>query len=163
MDAIYQALKHTPIWVYILFGVLLARGLSATSEKKVPYEQIFILPSILFVLSLYSMFKNFNINNLSLLFWLGGTFFGTALGFLHFKSLKVKYNKESNSFIIPGTITTLLLILLIFASKYYFSYQIAIDPKLLEQKDFEFLMLSVTGCMSGCFIGRLAYCLRINK
>ena len=108
------------------------------------------------------MFKNFNVNGISILSWFTGITLGSILGYLHYSLLKVRFNKDDNSFIIPGTITTLVLILLIFASKYYFSYQIAIDPKLLEQKDFEFAMLSLSGFVSGCFIGRLIYCLKIK-
>ena len=163
MEAIFQALKHTPIWVYILFGFLLSNGLRATSERKVNYESIFIFPSLLFVFSIYFMSKNFNLNSFSILMWSLGTSLGIALGFYNFQKLKVRFERKSNSFIVPGTMTTLFLIFIIFTSKYYFSYQIAKDPNLLNQKSFEFFMLSVSGFSSGSFIGRLIYCIKLKK
>lgn len=163
MEVIFQALKHTPIWVYILFGVLLSNGLRATSERRVNFEHIFIFPSLLFVFSIYFMSRNFHLNFLSLLIWILGTLLGISLGFYNFQKLKVRFERKKNSFIIPGTMTTLFLIFVIFVSKYYFSYQIAKDPNLLNQKSFEFFMLSVSGFSSGCFVGRLIYCIKLKR
>ena len=50
-----------------------------------------------------------------------------------------------------------MIILIIFFTKYYFGYQIAVDPQLLTNTPFELSMLLVSGITVGLFIGRLIY------
>ena len=53
-----------------------------------------------------------------------------------------------------------MVVMIIFFSKYYFGYEIAADPKLLSNTHFEFAMLAVSGLTAGMFVGRGLYYFR---
>ena len=44
ISIIYQAIAHTPWWVWILFGILLFRGIAALKPSTIPLSNIFIAP-----------------------------------------------------------------------------------------------------------------------
>ena len=64
---------------------------------------------------------------------------------------------------VPGTWTTMIFILIIFSAKYYFGYQLSVDPELINQIHFEFLLLGVSGVLTGLFTGHfICYVYRLH-
>jgi hypothetical protein len=55
---------------------------------------------------------------------------------------------------LPGSPGNLVLIVLIFATKYYFGVRIGMDPALVAQPGFVALDLGISGILTGIFLGR---------
>ena len=156
MTAIWQALTHTPWWVYVLFFYLLKVGVDATKSNTVSLKKLFVLPSAFFLISLNTLINsvqptvaNFSIYTLAL-----GV--GVSGGWILVKNMALQFDKNKELIRLSGSWATLLLILTIFTAKYYFGYSLAIDPSLSEDTLFELSMLAVSGVCTGMLIGRLA-------
>lgn len=155
MEAIYDALNHTPWWVFLLFIYLLKVGVDASKPSKVSLIKLFILPTLFFLLSLNNLYTAVQTTPFNFLIY--GIFlgFGLIVGYFLVKNLSINFDPETREVILPGTYTTLVLILFIFSSKYYFGYSLANDPNLLEDTYFERLMLAVSSLWAGIMVGRL--------
>lgn len=155
MNTVLDKITQTPWWVYLIFIVLIARGIKALNGRVVPFRKLFILPTIFLILSVHTLISAFNINMLNIAFWVGGLLIGASLGTMLTFSLKLNVDKKHLLIFVPGTWTTLTFILILFASKYYFGYEMSVDPNLILQPDFKYSMLAVSGVAGGLFIGRL--------
>ena len=160
---IIEGLKNTPIWVYILFAYLIFVGIKATKPRQVQLKQLLIMPILFTYFSIETLINNMQVTVLAVVILAISMMVGTALGWWQIHKLPIKVDKEKRIFEIPGSWSTLIIILIIFSSKYYFGYAMAIDPHVLENTGFEVAMLSISGICSGLFIGRLLnYLYRFN-
>lgn len=82
---------------------------------------------------------------------------GMLLGYGQGYWQRIEVDRQRLRLRIRGTWSTLIIILIIFFTKYYFGYQSAVDPRLLTNTAFELSMLLVSGITAGLFIGRLIY------
>lgn len=80
---------------------------------------------------------------------------GSLFGWWQVKRLDIKIDKKSSLIQIPGSWDTLLVILIIFAAKYYFGYEKATNSVLAAQLNFKVSMLVLSGVCTGLFLGRL--------
>lgn len=156
MNMIWEALTHTPWWVYFLFFYLVYVGYDATKTRVVSFKRLFILPTIFLAISLNSLLTSFHISPTTVIVYLFSLLLGVCGGWLLVRKVDVKFDHNRGLVKLPGTWATLILILMIFSTKYYFGYSFAIDPTLAEDTYYELLMLSVSGVCTGLFIGRLS-------
>jgi len=98
---------------------------------------------------------SFKLNPFSITIWLAAILVGILVGFFLIYRVDIQVDKPNLLIHTPGTWSTLIIVLIIFASKYYFAYQLGIDPALANQSNFEFSLLAVSGLCSGFFLGRL--------
>lgn len=157
MNAIIAAATQTPWWVYLIFIVLIKRGITASKPQVVSMQKLIILPLVFIALSIHTVVTAFHVNSTIIGIWLVSILFGTLAGWLLVCKHQFKVDKKNYLIQLPGSWVTLILILLIFASKYYFGYEISADPALLKQTGFEFSLLGVTGICTGLFIGRVLF------
>lgn len=163
---IWQALTHTPWWVYLILLMVVHASVRALKPHKIPLRKLFFLPVIFAFFSVHTLVTHFSITLFSV-----GTFsvahaIGIFIGCLQVSRISFRYDKKNKLFEMPGTWTTLINISIIFATKYYFGFEIAEDPKLLENTHFELALLGVNGITTGMFLGRLAcflYRMRYNE
>lgn len=155
MNTILNAAVQTPWWVYVLFIVLVNRGIAASRPQVVSLKKLVLLPLIFIVLSIHTMMTSFQVNGFIFSLWVFGIAIGSVVGWSLIKNHHYKVDKKNMLIQLPGSWITLSLILIIFISKYYFSYQLASDPALAHETPFEFSMLTITGICTGLFVGRL--------
>jgi len=155
MTAIWQALTHTPWWVYLLFFALLKVGFDALKVRVIPLKKLIVLPMVFLVLSINTLITSVQINPSTLSAYSLSLLLGSLGGWLLVRKLDLKFDKRRGLVKLPGTWTTLILIMIIFSSKYYFGYAKAIDPTRVQDTLFEITMLSVSGISTGLFLGRL--------
>jgi hypothetical protein len=157
MKSIFEALSHTPTWVYILFVYLLWVGFKASKTRIISLKKLFIIPAIFTYMSINTLVTAFNIQIFEVSVWSSSILIGISIGWIdvYRKYTQIKVDKQKHLIEVPGTWVTLSLILIIFTSKYYFSYELAVDPTLSNQTWFEVSMLTVSGICTGLFIGRL--------
>ncbi len=155
MNAIWQATINTPWWVYLLLYFLVKMGIQASKTRVVSLKRLLIIPLLFIAMSIHTLVISFKITSFSVTTWLIAILIGALLGWLFIYRFRLTVDKPHNLIEIPGTWSTLIIILIIFASKYYFDYQLGVDPALVNQSNFEFSLLAVSGLCSGFFLGRL--------
>lgn len=155
MNTVYQALVHTPWWVYALFFYLLKVGLDATKPHTTSIRALFIFPSTLLLLSLNSLIRSIQSSSLSFFLYTTTLIIGMAAGWALVKNKNLQFDHKKGIIRLPGTWVTLSIILIIFTTKYYFGYSLATNPSLIENPQFEFSMLGTSGTCTGMLIGRL--------
>lgn len=156
MDAILTALTHTPTWVYVLFALLIWIGIKASKPRVMPLKKLLILPAIFIYMSTHTLLTSFAIHLFDVSIWMGAILLGMIIGWFEIfrNHARIRVDKQQNLIQVPGSWMTLALIIIIFASKYYFSYELDVDPALADQTWFEYSMLSVSGICTGILIGR---------
>ncbi|MCX7124287.1 MAG: hypothetical protein NTU49_00745 [Gammaproteobacteria bacterium] len=144
MNSILTTLKETPWWVYLLLYFLIVMGVKALKTQVVSIKRLIILPLVFIVLSVHTIITAFQLNTSSISIWLGSFIVGALIGFILVYRHKILVDHEHWLVQLPGTWITLILILLIFASKYYFSYEMDANPALVKQMGFKIGLLSLS-------------------
>jgi len=162
MNAIWQALTHTPWWVYLLFFYVLKVGFDASKTNVVALKKLFIMPTVLLVMSLNTLLSSVQISGITLSSYALSLLLGVGGGWMLVRKLDLRFDKRRGLVRLPGSWVTLIVILSFFSAKYYFGYSLAIDPTKAEDTTFEIAMLSVSGISTGLFLGRLG-CYLIRK
>lgn len=157
MNAITIALVNTPAWVYILFAYLVWNGIKATKTRTLALKKLFIRPAIFSYLSIYTLISSSDISLFQVSAWTCAILLGVLIGWIDTgkNHPHINVNKEKHLIQVPGSWMTLILVFIFFTTKYYFSYEISIDPTLSKQTWFEASMLAVSSLCTGLFIGRL--------
>lgn len=141
-------LLNTPLWVYVIFLILVYFGLKA---RKPQHESRFSLLSTPLAMLVWSMFSL----NLSTDpgFTLGGWFIALALGALLawqiFPREGVMLDDPETGLVVPGTWKALILLLLFFAVSYYFGYQDDVSPDRSTDADMLLLKATASGFVCG--------------
>jgi hypothetical protein len=156
METIYQTLLHTPAWVYLLFAYLMWRGINALQTQVRALKKLFILPIIFVIMSIHTLISEISISGLAVITWTAAIGCGIGLGWLQIVRLTLAVDREHCLIRIPGSWFTLLIILVIFVTKYYFNFKIAVDGTALKHAGFIMSFLFVSGISTGLFVGRLS-------
>ena len=88
--------------------------------------------------------------------WMIALLIGMAIGYAYMCHLGVHINKPNKTIHMPGSWFTMMLVLVIFASKYYLGYETGMHPQIIHNVHFISVMMSVSGVCSGLFVGRLS-------
>lgn len=155
MNTILNAAMQTPWWVCVIFIVLINRGIAASRPQVVSLKKLVLFPLIFIGLSIHTMMTSFQMNGFIFSLCVFGIAIGSVAGWLLVKNHHYKVDKKNMLIQLPGSWIILILILIIFISKYYFFYELAFDPALAHEAPFEFTMLTITGFCTGLFAGRL--------
>jgi hypothetical protein len=139
-------LQGTPFWVYLIFILLIKRGISASKENTISIKRVFIAPVVLFILSLHKI----NSPYLFSIFFICGL----VIGYLIYQKMIISFNKDTKKITMPGSIIPLILMVGVFAKSYYIGYLTATSPTMLHTPHIMILIDIVSGIFSGVFIGR---------
>ena len=157
---IWEYMLHTPWWVYALFFYLLFVGVKAIKPRTIPLGKLFIIPAVFFVWGVSGIIEAAGFSMLHVLWWLLGLIVVAGLAYLRVSRLSIMANRANKTMQIPGTYTTLIVILIIFASKYYFAAMLGTNPNLVHNMKFIIADLMISGGVTGWFVGNLAGYLR---
>jgi len=163
MEAIWQTAIHTPWWVYLLLGYLIAVGIKASKVRVIPYWKVFVLPTVFLSMSIHTLATIETMECLSIGSWILAILVGSLFGWWQVQRLDIKFDKKRSLIQIPGSWDTLLVILIIFIAKYYLGYEKATNPILVAQFNFKVGMLVLSGVCTGLFLGRLFCYMRHYK
>jgi hypothetical protein len=155
-----QILTNTPVWVWALLALLLFIGIRALRPATAPLWRMALLPSVFFVWGLSSLYQLHGLRYERLLPWVAALACGTVIGLLMAGTQPIQADKTRHLVRTAGGPMTLVLILLIFATKYEFGYLHATRPDLFAEPRLWLTEIAVSGVISGMFIGRFAGLLR---
>lgn len=145
-------LEGTPWLVYLLFFYLLAIGLKARKTSTASLYRLFIIPVVFTIWSLYSLSDHIADK---IIFWGSGLLVGTLIGWLLTHKHAIHFDREKKLVTLPGTYTTLVLVMAIFFVKYFFGYNYATNPEAKTNILYFGTDLAVSGIITGMFVGRL--------
>lgn len=158
-QALGPVLKNTPTWVWGLFGVLLALGLSQLRTRSVSALRMALMPAAMTGLSLWGTVSAFGGSPLFggvVLVWLAAA--AAMLGLLARQSppAGTAYDAARRSFTVPGSWLPLALILAIFLTKYVVGVDLTMQPQLARDSQYALITGALYGLFSGIFAARAA-------
>jgi hypothetical protein len=146
----------TPLWVWALLVLLLVLGIRALWPTTAPLWRLAILPTVFFVWGLYGLFTLHSLTLQRLLPWAVALAAGIGAGLAIAGLSKIRADKTRHAVHIPGSALTLILSLLIFATKYVFGVLHARRPDLFAEVWLWLPEIAVSGLLTGMFVGRFA-------
>lgn len=148
---IMQIISHTPIWVFVLFFVLLTLGYQASRPRTLSRGRVAILPVAMMLLSAYGVVSAFGYRATGIAAWVAGM----ALSVLLNRALQLprggRYSATAQSFALPGSWIPLVLMLAIFFTKYTVAVLLSLHPTLLDHASFVTGVSLAYGVLSGIF------------
>lgn len=147
-----EIILKTPWWVYVLWISLMALGLGSLRRRKIHVMQLLGVPIILSVWNLVWLGERIHEHYGLLIYWLAGIGFGFPFGeksVSHWKVLRDKHHKYA---LLPPTYSTMILILIVFAIRYFFYFNYETYPDMgpsLYPAD-----TAISGFLTGIFAGR---------
>ena len=145
-------LDQTPWWVYALFVSLVIIGLKASHPRTISLKKLLILPGIFTVLNIIWLTERLQGRYALLFFWAIGLVIGSLIGWRIVLHWKTEANHRLHHLRIPGSWSTLFLIILVFVIRYFFLYNY--ETKFRESYNFHLADSFVSGIITGIFIGR---------
>lgn len=157
MTTLHEFLLHTPWWVYILFLFLFFIGIKAMNSGTVSIYKLMELPVVSLLMSMHTLQVEMGLGATMVIVWVLGLAGGIAIGAWHSKKHYLGRGSEKMTVKVEGSSITLLLILFIFSTKYYFGYMLSAHPEKLQELGFAAFLLACYGLGVGVFVGRVIY------
>lgn len=161
-DFFVQASTHTPLWVYAIFLYLMYTGILLVHTRVVHLLRLMIIPLLLLGLSLHNLSVALHFTTYTIMAWGIATLLGIVVGFVRIQFSDVSVDRSHWRIKASGTWSNMFIIFFVFCTKYYFSYELSFDPRLLHNSNFELMALIVAGLCSGFSLGRFfGFCYRL--
>jgi hypothetical protein len=147
-------LQHTPGRVWVLLAVLIALGIVQSRPRAMSVARVTILPLVLIALSLSGVFSAFGHFPIAIGGWAAGV--GAALVFAR-NAIAVRgasFSPSTGLIHVPGSWLPLVLILCLFAIKYFAGVNLAMHPAMATDPIFAGLCSLGYGAFSGMFLAR---------
>ena len=149
-----EILQHTPVWVYIVFVVLLYLSIRACFSHEVNTRQAIIFPLVFILLSILT-FRYYPYPALTVPVWGAGALAGALLSRYLFPRSRFKLGERAHSLVVPGSYAILILLLLYFFLRYYLGYQEAVRGGVLQLTTTQLILFFCSsGFTTGFFIAR---------
>jgi hypothetical protein len=157
-------MSHVPVWVYVVFFVLLNLGIKRCYTRVTTVERIAIVPVLFIFLSLHSTVSLFSLSMIGLLLWLLAGLTGSLLGHLHVRNRIIRADKNKRLIEIPGDISMLIMLMSIFAIEFFIHYAFDAHWAISQVDMFKNMAVILSGFIVGISIGRNStYFLKYKK
>ncbi len=157
--ALTEILSHTPAWVWVIFVLLIWRGLSAAQDREVTATKLVILPAVIFYLALnglaataHSPFGDIAVSV--------GILLGIGAGFARFNRTGA-YQVAPGIIRLQGEWSTMIVILAIFFLHYATGVLAETDPELTQSYPYMIVMGGITAFLSSMTITVAALRIRL--
>lgn len=145
-------LLDTPWWVYVLFVLLVIIGLKSLKPRMIPFKRLLILPLVFMIWNVGWLAERLQGHLFPFFFWGIGLGLGAIIGWRTVLFWKIRADRHRKLISIPGNWTTLIFILLVFATRYFFVYNYEMHPATTPH--FFIADALVSGVITGIFTGR---------
>lgn len=122
-----QIISHTPTYVWFVLALLLWGGWKATKTHIVSWKTLCIMPSMMFIWSLYANLINQELTSLGswALHFALGLWWGSTL----MRKMQLKFDKQQKLIECSGTWMPMILSLSIFSLRYTLAATTAMHPE----------------------------------
>lgn len=155
-------LERTPVWVYLLFVVLLGLGWMQSRDRVVPYFRAFMLPLVMVLFSIYGVVSAFGMS-IGVVAWSIGMMIVMALGIRIRAFYSAVYMEEHNAFAIKGSWLWLGLMMVIFWLKFAVGVMLARQVEVVYAPWFILGISVCYGLLSGIFLVRVIILWKIKS
>ncbi|NLR98650.1 hypothetical protein HGP17_17670 [Rhizobium sp. P38BS-XIX] len=112
-------MTHVPLYVYVLFLLLIWMGLSQCRPRRVRLERLAIMPVLMAIMGARGFDGLFvHASVADMIFALAGLGIGAAVGWRHVSGWRIAVEKAKRSLSLPGDIMMLVIILATFAFEF---------------------------------------------
>lgn len=147
----------TPIWVWILFVFLIAKGVSALNDREMEIKHLFIMPLFFLLWGGLSVVYDLAFSLWGLAAMLVGLVIGCGCGwYIWSRGPQLKSKEGSDLIIWPGTSWIMTFVMIAFIIKYALNVFLNIDPELRDSLSFNLMFGLLSGVISGdqwCALG----------
>ncbi|MGH8744990.1 MAG: DUF6622 family protein, partial [Burkholderiales bacterium] len=158
-----EILRHTPAWVFGLFALLIALGMTQARARTLGLVRLALLPLAMLGLSLYGAVSAFGLSELALGSW-AAALAAVALASLALPAARgVGYSAAERTFSVPGSWFPLALMMAIFFTKYAVAVTLARQPALHAAPGFVAAACCLYGAFSALFFARALRILRTAR
>jgi hypothetical protein len=147
-------LSNTPLWVFGLFFALLALGVLHMRPRQAKLRRVIISPVVFLVLSLVGVMTAFGFAAEPLCAWLAGYLLTAYVVKQASSNAGNRFDSETKTFHIEGAVLPLVLMLSIFAIKYFVGASTGMHASFTVQPLFPTMVSCLYGVCSGAFAGR---------
>jgi len=151
-----QIFSQVPLWVVPLLVCGIAMGVRAMFARNISLVAALVLPLIFLALSLTSLASAIKAVPVSAAVWLMGTALGIVAGLTVFAARVIDPEVGSGRLRIDGSPATLIVFILIFATRFYYNFHLATDPSAASNVGFVATALALSGIGTGIVVGRVA-------
>jgi hypothetical protein len=148
-----EIIKNTPVWVFMLFSVLLWLGLNQSKTRTIKITTSLILPCIMLILSLHSILTVFPDKFFNLALWLSTMLIACYIG-LKLNIVNVNYRKPDKHIEIEGSWLPLILIIFLFITKYTVGVLHSLHSDIIAEPSFIIIICGLLGLFNGLFTSR---------
>ncbi|AIA71611.1 DUF6622 family protein [Pectobacterium atrosepticum] len=152
MENLLIILRHTPYWVWAVLGYLIYAGVKASQPRRQPLARMLIVPAVFMVWGISSIFHTLMLPLAAAGGFLLMLMIGLGIGWM-WGAISGTYLPEPRCFQRTGSWWPLVLMLLTFCSRFYFSVQLAQFPSLAHDPVFCLLSGAASGITAGIFSG----------
>lgn len=127
-----EILQNTPLYVYWMFISLLAVGFLQRKTRILSVKRALGVPILLSFLSILGFYFDFSFSLLSLTFFLIAFALLFLISLKYQKSSHIQFSKQKQIFTIEGSFIPLLMMMLVFFTKYLVGVLSALESELLS-------------------------------
>jgi hypothetical protein len=143
-----------PIWVWVLLVVLLFRGFKALNSGTAPLSRLAITPLIVAGLGMAHLASNPLAGWFAVVAWMIGAIVGIAGGIAIASRTRFIVDPIRNTVMLPGSSVPLLLMLAIFATKFWLGFEMATLTNASSLGMVVLIGAAVSGVVAGMLGGR---------
>ena len=155
MRFVIETVVRTPIWVWALLAFLLFIGVRALRPTTASFARLAILPLVFLAWGLSGFATTYGLRPVGIVIWIAALAVGAGFGWLLARSIEIRADKERGRIRLPGNAVNLVLILIIFATKYTLGVLAGIHPSITAELLYMAVDVGVSGLLTGLFAGRL--------
>ncbi len=145
-----------PVWVYILFVGLIYIGIKRCYTRVIAVERLVIIPLVFIIISLHGTLKLFQHDSIVWIYLLLGGFVGLLIGHFQVRYRVIQADKKNHLLRVPGDISMLVLLLIIFSIEFFIHYSIDANLPISNSHLFRIIAICLSGGIVGVSIGRNA-------
>jgi hypothetical protein len=155
MNTIIQIVRQTPIWVFLLFAVVIWLGSINLRERTMSLRLLFVLPVVMLVLSIGNAIGSAAEPLFVLVDWLFSAAVGVVIGWkLTQKPLMI--DPTAGRLTLPRSVIPLIVCVAIITLRYAFGYLYGRYPELRADRNHALALIAGSTLLGGVMFGRCA-------
>ena len=159
---IFEILRHTPLWVWVLLTVLMGLGLTQWRDREVTPARIVVMPLVLGALGVSMLWPALRVMPISGALWLLCVALAFTAAARWLVPRRTRWNATAQRLRVPGSGWPMALMLATFLLKYAIGVFQAMQPLAASSPGFLTGLAVLSGVLSGLWLGRAWAMLRLS-
>jgi hypothetical protein len=154
--SIGEKMNNVPTWVYMLFFLLLYIGIKRCYTRVISVNRIIVVPIVFIFLSIRNTITLFDFSWIGFFLLVFGGCAGALLGCFQAKNRVIRSDKVKRLIEIPGDISMLLMVMLVFFIEFIIHYAVDAHWMIAQYGAFKNVAVILSGIVVGISAGRSA-------